>query len=292
MYVPSTMLSGKVCIVTALVSLGSMIIASILAKNSSQVPIRSKFAALSAFVFAAQMLNYPVPGATSAHFMGGFFLSALMGPAFGLLSMAMVVSIQSVLYVNGGVGAWGSNIINLAIVPACFAAALPILRVYIPQKIAFLALSLLSVSFSILTLSLELSLSASASFGQVFSAMFSSHKFLSIGEAIFSLFAYSIFRSYELWNERVEAFVHFSVVTGLCLLIISPLASTLPSGIEIASKKLSLFSSQGNSFAVFFPRVPFIEYASISIIIAGFCGLLSCFLSAFYFSSIFQKKLS
>lgn len=290
MHVPSTMLSGKVCAVTTVLSLAALFSAFIMARKCDKAPSRSKFAALSAFVFAAQMLNYPVPGGTSVHFMGGFFLAALLGPSFGLLATSLVLFVQATLYADGGVSALGSNIMNMALVPALFASALPQAKKYMPEAFAMFCLSMGSVVFSMLSLSLELSASGSSPFTQVLVAMLASHAFLSIGEALLSVAACSIFGSYQ----QEKALFRFSIITGLMLLFLSPLASTLPGGISKASKLLSLLSASSDPLPVLFPnyQASFIQYAALSGIIAGFFGLLSSFFLAFYLSSLFQKKSS
>lgn len=70
----------------------------------------------AAFVFAAQMVNFPVAAAVSGHFVGSVFLAILLGPWMALLVMASVLILQAFLFQDGGVTALGANIFNLAIV--------------------------------------------------------------------------------------------------------------------------------------------------------------------------------
>ena len=76
------------------------------------------FALVAAAVFAAQMLNWPIPGGTSAHFVGGAFAAILLGPHLGALAVALVVSVQALIFGDGGALALGANIWNMAIVQA------------------------------------------------------------------------------------------------------------------------------------------------------------------------------
>lgn len=78
--------------------------------------LTSLFGVISAAIFAAQMLNWPIPGGTSAHFVGGALAGILLGPYAGSLAMAIVLTIQTLLFNDGGITAWGANVWNMAIV--------------------------------------------------------------------------------------------------------------------------------------------------------------------------------
>ncbi|MDI9642392.1 MAG: energy-coupling factor ABC transporter permease [Archaeoglobaceae archaeon] len=78
--------------------------------------LTSLFGVLSAAIFAAQMLNWPIPGGTSAHFVGGSLAGILLGPYAGALAMAIVLTIQTLVFNDGGITAWGANVWNMAIV--------------------------------------------------------------------------------------------------------------------------------------------------------------------------------
>jgi cobalt/nickel transport system permease protein len=73
---------------------------------------------LGALVFGAQAINVQVAPGTSAHLVGGVLLAALLGPGLGALTMAVVLAIQAVMLGDGGVAAWGANVINMGLVPA------------------------------------------------------------------------------------------------------------------------------------------------------------------------------
>jgi cobalt/nickel transport system permease protein len=70
----------------------------------------------AAGVFAAQMLDWPLPGGTSAHFVGGAFAAIVLGPHLGALAVAAVVGVQALVFADGGILAVGANVWNLAIV--------------------------------------------------------------------------------------------------------------------------------------------------------------------------------
>jgi len=71
---------------------------------------------LAAGIFAAQLINWPLPGGTSLHFVGGALAGILLGPVLGFLSMFLVLSVQCLLFHDGGITALGANILNMAII--------------------------------------------------------------------------------------------------------------------------------------------------------------------------------
>jgi len=85
--------------------------------NARKVPVMG---VMGAFVFAAQMLNFTIPGTgSSGHFCGGMLLAALLGPYAAFLTMIAILLIQCLLFADGGILALGCNIWNMAFY-ACF----------------------------------------------------------------------------------------------------------------------------------------------------------------------------
>jgi cobalt/nickel transport system permease protein len=74
------------------------------------------FGIVAAAIFAAQMLNWPIPGGTSAHFVGGALAGILLGPYAGSLAMAVVLTIQCLVFADGGITALGANVWNMAVI--------------------------------------------------------------------------------------------------------------------------------------------------------------------------------
>jgi cobalt/nickel transport system permease protein len=70
----------------------------------------------SAFVFAAQMINFPIVYGTSGHLVGGTFLAVLLGPYAAMLSMTIVLLMQAFFFADGGLIAFGANVFNMAII--------------------------------------------------------------------------------------------------------------------------------------------------------------------------------
>ncbi|MBU0550512.1 energy-coupling factor ABC transporter permease [Myxococcota bacterium] len=95
---------------------------------------------LGAFVFAAQMINFPIPGTgASGHLAGGVLLVALLGPAAALLVMASVLFVQALIFADGGLLAYGANLFNLGVIPATLGYALLRLLAARPRLAAFSA---------------------------------------------------------------------------------------------------------------------------------------------------------
>ena len=70
----------------------------------------------AAFVFAAQMINFPVMGGTSGHLIGGVLVAALLGPSAAVLVMAAVLIVQCLMFADGGISALGANILNMGLI--------------------------------------------------------------------------------------------------------------------------------------------------------------------------------
>ncbi|MDW8035479.1 MAG: energy-coupling factor ABC transporter permease [Candidatus Korarchaeum sp.] len=119
----------------------------------------------AAAIFAAQMLNWPIPGGTSAHFVGGAFASILLGPFGGCLAMFMNLVVQCLLMGDGGITALGANNFNMAVVGvfAGYAIYKATLR-YLGEGKRFLSAFLagwMSITLAAVTCGVELGLSPS-----------------------------------------------------------------------------------------------------------------------------------
>ena len=109
---------------------------------------------MGAFVFAAQMINFTIPGTgSSGHLCGGMLLSALLGPYAGFLTMIGVLLIQGLLFADGGLLALGCNIWNMAFY-GCFIGALLIWKPIMSKGMSKIRILLASVLGCVLTLQL------------------------------------------------------------------------------------------------------------------------------------------
>ncbi|MDU5107669.1 energy-coupling factor ABC transporter permease [Clostridium sp.] len=107
---------------------------------------------MGAFVFAAQMINFTVPGTgSSGHLCGGILLSAILGPFAGFLTMIGVLAIQAIIFADGGILALGCNIWNIAFY-GCFIGALLIWKPIMKRKATKGKIIIASIFGSIITL--------------------------------------------------------------------------------------------------------------------------------------------
>src|SRR3990170_2330769 len=73
---------------------------------------------MAAFIFAAQMMNFPVAGGTSGHMLGGALAAILLGPWAAIIVMTAVVGVQALIFQDGGLAALGANVFNMGVVTA------------------------------------------------------------------------------------------------------------------------------------------------------------------------------
>lgn len=146
---------------------------------------------VSAFIFAVQMLNFPVAAGTSGHLLGGALAAILVGPFTGVLCVSVVLLIQGVLFADGGLTALGVNITDMAIVTVVVAYAvfrglvkvLPRTRGSVTG--AAFAAALLSVPAASVAFTAIYALGGTTDvpLGKVFAAMVGVHVLIGIGEA-------------------------------------------------------------------------------------------------------------
>jgi len=143
---------------------------------------------LSAFIFAAQMLNFPVMAGTSGHLLGGVLAAVLLGPCAGSIVLATVLFVQCIIFQDGGITALGANIFNMS-----FIGALGGYHIYrfIKQRLGgkrgtiagAAAAAWLSVVLASAACAAELALSGTSPLRVVLPAMVGVHVFIGIGEA-------------------------------------------------------------------------------------------------------------
>jgi cobalt/nickel transport system permease protein len=145
---------------------------------------------MGAFVFAAQMLNFPVIGGTSGHLIGGALVAILLGPWAGTLIMTCVLIVQCLVFQDGGLTALGANVFNMGLI-ACFVGY------YLYQAVVSLMgesrTSTLvgggvgawtSVFVASIVCAIELAISGKSPLGVALPAMAGVHALIGIGEGL------------------------------------------------------------------------------------------------------------
>jgi cobalt/nickel transport system permease protein len=152
----------------------------------------------AAFIFAAQMINFPVAGGTSGHFLGALFSSVLLGPWASLLIMTIVLVVQCLGFADGGLTAIGSNIFNMGVIGALGGyGVFMVLRTLFPKSrkgffIALAVSSWFSVVMGASAAAIELAISGTSPLKVALPAMAGIHAIVGIGEAIITTTAVSL----------------------------------------------------------------------------------------------------
>jgi cobalt/nickel transport system permease protein len=147
---------------------------------------------VAAYIFAVQMLNFPVAAGTSGHLLGGALAAILVGPWAGALCVSVVLLVQGLLFADGGLSALGLNIVNMALVTAWGGYAIfLLLRRALPRTRTSVTVSAgvaagISVALASLAFVVEYAIGGNggASVGTVFAAMVGVHTLIGVGEGI------------------------------------------------------------------------------------------------------------
>ena len=144
------------------------------------------------FIFAVQMLNFPVAAGTSGHLIGAALAMVLVGPYAATLALVVVLIIQAFLFADGGLTALGLNIFNMAVISVwvSFAVFMLLKKIFPKTKswlvIATFVSALISVPAAAIGFVIQYAIGANATFsvGTVLNAMVGTHILIGIGEAI------------------------------------------------------------------------------------------------------------
>jgi cobalt/nickel transport system permease protein len=151
----------------------------------------------AAFVFAVQLLNFPVAAGTSGHLLGAALAAILLGPWLACLVMTVVLTTQAFVFADGGISALGANVLNMGIIGALGVGFLMIwARHVLPRtRAGFLAIvaggSWLAVMAGATACSFELAISGTVPLATVLPAMLGVHALIGIGEAVITVAAIS-----------------------------------------------------------------------------------------------------
>ena len=116
MHVPDGFLDAPTSAATALVAAGAVAWALRGARRELDDRVAPLAGLVAVFVFAAQMVNFPVGAGTSGHLLGGVLAAVLVGPRTATVCLTVVVTVQALLFADGGVSALGTNVLLMAVV--------------------------------------------------------------------------------------------------------------------------------------------------------------------------------
>jgi cobalt/nickel transport system permease protein len=304
MHAPDGFLTAGTAMATGAISVSTVTIALKQAKEQMTEKMVPLAGIAAAFVFAAQMFNFPVAAGTTGHLLGGALAAILLGPHVGALVVTVVVVVQALAFADGGLTALGYNVLNMAIIPAYggYAAYSGFRRILPHGRRGVVAATGLaagvSVIFSAAAFSIQWLFGATAPvpFDTVFGAMVGVHTMIGIGEGVISALTVGavlsarpdlVFGASDLDRAQPEesdraplrVFVIASVlVTMLLATVVSQFAVDDPDGLEAVAEDTG-FSSSGQEHGL--TDSIFAEYAitginneGLSLAIAGAAGTI------------------
>jgi cobalt/nickel transport system permease protein len=254
---------------------------------------------MGAFVFAAQMINFPVGGATSGHLVGSALLAYTLGPAAASVVMMAILAIQSLVFQDGGILALGANILNMAVAGVIVG--------YLPfhffgagrfRKAAIFLGGALSVLVTASLAVAELRVSGIPMSGVTLGVSFS---FFGIAALIEGVITLAVFQAIEGMNPRFVrqptsdrrlalALVALAAVTlaGAGVLVASPYPDGLESlagSLGIAERAQALMSAPLAGYQAGFLKSEWMRKAA-----AGFAGLVLIYGACFALGRMFRRR--
>ena len=222
--------------------------------GEKQVPLMG---IMAAFIFAAQMINFPVAGGTSGHLLGGALAAMVLGPWAAMVVMTAVIAVQSLLFQDGGLLVMGANILNMGLMTSVIGYGLyravlgrsPRVRLAVAGSAAWL-----SVMAAALATALQLWLSGTSNLQTVTLSMLGVHALIGSGEALITVAALTFIlqtRPDLIGDGSVAArggrgWALAGVVLSLVVILLSPFASANPDGLERVAANLG-FNNRGQT---------------------------------------------
>ena len=285
LHIPDGFLSftvSIVCWVITVITLSVAISRSNKSLGDRQVPLMG---VMAAFIFAAQMINFPVAGGTSGHLLGGALAAITLGPWAGMLVMTAVIAVQGLLFQDGGLLVMGANILNMGLITVAIGyglyRAVPMRNRTLKLTVAGIA-AWLSVMAGALFTSLQLWLSGTSQLQIVIPAMLTVHALIGLGEALITVAALTfIFQTRpDLIDENSASakgsrgWVVAGALVTMVVLLLSPLASANPDGLNRVAADLGfIHTATARTGPLAGYAVPFLRSVSLSKIAAGGVGI-------------------
>ena len=271
---------------------------------SRQVPLVGLTAA---FVFAAQMLNFPVAGGTSGHLIGAVLAAVLLGPSAAILVMAAVLILQCFMFADGGVTALGANLFNMGLVASGVGYGVYRLVCRLlgdaprGRLVATAFAAWCSTVAAAVACSAELAFSGTAEWRVVFPAMASVHMLIGAGEgAITALVVVALARVRpELLGPATpvtagirDVVLYGGLVSVGLAVFIAPFASSWPDGLERVAVALGFESRAATVVPSPLPdyAVTGLDSVVASTVIAGAIGTIVAFGLAYVLARVLTRN--
>jgi cobalamin biosynthesis protein CbiM len=194
MHIPDGFINVPVSGAAVLVSASAIALALKKSRGSMEQEVAPMAGLTAVFIFAVQMLNFPVAAGTSGHLLGGALAAILVGPWVALLAMTVVISLQAFIFADGGLSAIGLNIFNMGVITVLIGwFTFKYILKFLPKKnssvVAASAIAaFVSVPISALGFVVEYAIGGSGiiDLDKVLGAMLSVHVLIGLGEAAIS----------------------------------------------------------------------------------------------------------
>jgi cobalt/nickel transport system permease protein len=296
MHIPDGFIDGKTAAVTA--GLSAVGVGWALRQVKRELPPRKVplLGLAAAFLFAAQMVNFPVAGGTSGHLVGGVLIAALLGPSAAIVVVTTVLIVQCFLFADGGVSALGANIFNMGIVGAgggylVYRLVSARLRGLRGRVTAVAFAGWVSTVLAAVCCAGQLAWSGTVTWPAALAAMASVHMLIGIGEGLISALVFlAICRTRpdvvngaapSAKSSRVGDLVRYGLLAAFGVAIfVAPFACPWPDGLEAVAAKLGFERhAAGPLFPAAAPdyQAPGVHWAVGATAVAGASGALVVF---------------
>ena len=310
MHVPDGFVDLPTAAVAGAVALGAVAVSVRKATrqmNERTVPL---LGVTAAFVFAAQMLNFPIAGGTSGHFLGAVFVAVLLGPYAAVVVLTSVLAVQALVMADGGITALGVNVLNMAVIGGMVGYLVFLgLKRLLPKSVTgyFFAVAIaswFSVVLASAACSLELALSGTVPLSVALPAMTSVHMVIGIGEALITATVVAavlatrpdLVKTFDRRGGspaprrgalvgrrgRVWAWALAGLALALALAVfVSPFASSSPDGLEKVAANQGFEQAASQPAWDFSPipdySFPGIHSTAVATAVAGAVGTIALF---------------
>lgn len=307
MHIPDGFLDATTCAGTACVAGVGLAWAGREVKarwNDQTVPM---VGVMSAFVFAGQMVNFPVAGGTSGHLLGGVLAAVFLGPWAAVMVLTTVLAVQCFFFQDGGVTALGANILNLALIGVLGGYGVYRLlgRVWRSDRGQLMAIAVaawFSVVLASMACAAELAIAGTVGWKLVIPAMALTHAVIGVGEALITVAVVSFVRQVRpdlIYQPGARAsavswrrVVAYGLVASIgVVLLLAPFASAFPDGLEHVAERLGFGDGGGTPVPAPFPdyELPGLGSSALSTILAGVMGTVLVFAIAWAVSRGLQR---
>lgn len=285
LHVPDGFLNTAVSLLCWLITIVVLAIALRKAQAAHDERLVPLAGVMAAFIFAAQMINFPVAGGTSGHLLGATLAFMVLGPWLGLLVMTAVITLQALLFQDGGLLTMGANILIMGIVPGFVGYGVYQLTAGRERRLKLVAAGVaawLSVVAGAFVTAVLLGISGTANLALVVPLMVGVHVLIGVGEALITVAALTFVSRTrpQLMGAAAPANGGRWLLAGIgiiiLILMLSPFASSSPDGLEWVAQQQAFIDRAVDAPFAILPdyTTPFLGDGGFSTIVAGLVGVV------------------